>query len=152
MSFLLRSQAFVEGGGIPSRHTCDGQNLSPQLDWGGAPAGTKSYVLIVDDPDAPGGTFVHWILLDLAAKTETLPEGQAAARLGVAGLNDFGRSAYGGPCPPRGMGSHRYVFTLNALDIPSLGLRPGASLAQVKQKMSGHILATATLMGRYERR
>ncbi|MBE3109137.1 MAG: YbhB/YbcL family Raf kinase inhibitor-like protein [Acidobacteria bacterium] len=151
MSFFLRSQGFVEGGGIPARYTCDGLNLSPQLSWGGAPAGTKSYVLIVDDPDAPGGTFVHWVLLDIGARTEALPEGQPATKLGIAGINDFGKSAYGGPCPPKGRGTHRYFFTLSALDIPGLGLGPGATLVQVNQKVTGHVLGTAKLMGRYTR-
>jgi Raf kinase inhibitor-like YbhB/YbcL family protein len=151
-SFFLKSQGFADGGGIPSRYTCDGLNLSPQLGWAGQPAGTKSFVLIVDDPDAPGGTFVHWVLFDVSAKTEMLPEGQPAAKLGTAGINDFGKSAYGGPCPPKGKGSHRYFFTLSALDLPSLGLGPGATLVQVNQKMAGHVLATTKLMGRYERR
>jgi Raf kinase inhibitor-like YbhB/YbcL family protein len=151
MSFVLRSQAFVEGGGIPSRYTCDGLNLSPQLAWTGAPAGAKSFVLIVDDPDAPGGGFVHWVLFDVSAKTEALPEGPTAAKLGIAGINDFGKSAYGGPCPPRGKGSHRYFFTLHALDIPTVGLGPGASLIQVNQKIAGHVLGTAKLIGRYGR-
>lgn len=151
MSFALRSTAFSDGSTIPSRYTCDGLNLSPPLSWTGAPANTQSFVLIVDDPDAPGGTFVHWVLFDVAGKTSALPEGQPAAKLGVAGINDFGKSAYGGPCPPRGRGAHRYFFTLNALDIPSLGLPPGATLVQVNQKISGHVIGTAKLMGRYGR-
>ncbi len=152
MSFTLKAQVFTEGTALPSRFTCDGLNLSPQLAWSGAPAGTKSFALIVDDPDAPGGTFVHWVFFDINAKTESLPEGPTAAKLGVAGINDFGKSAYGGPCPPKGRGAHRYFFKLNALDVPSLGLPVGATLIQVNQKMTGHVLGTATLMGRYERR
>lgn len=152
MSFSLKAQAFTDESAIPSRFTCDGLNLSPQLAWSGAPAGAKSFVLIVDDPDAPGGTFVHWVFFDVSAKTEALPEGPTAAKLGVAGINDFGKSAYGGPCPPKGRGAHRYFFKLSALDVPGLGLAVGASLIQVNQKMAGHVLATATLMGRYERR
>ena len=152
MSFTLSSQSFVDGATIPARYTCDGLNLSPQLSWTGTPAGTKSFLLIVDDPDAPGGTFVHWVFFDVAAKTEALPEGPTAAKLGTAGINDFGKSAYGGPCPPKGRGAHRYFFKLSALDIPSLGLTPGATLIQVNQKITGHVLATATLIGRYERR
>ncbi len=152
MSFALKAQAFTEGAAIPSRLTCDGMNLSPQLAWTGVPSGTKSFVLIVDDPDAPGGTFVHWVFFDINPKTEALPEGPTAAKLGVAGINDFGKSAYGGPCPPKGRGAHRYFFKLNALDIPSLGLPVGATLIQVNQKMTGHVIGTATLMGRYERR
>jgi Raf kinase inhibitor-like YbhB/YbcL family protein len=152
MSFSLKTEAFSEGAAIPSRYTCDGLNLSPALTWTGVPAGTKSLVLIVEDPDAPGGTFMHWVFFDIGAKVESLPEGPTAAKLGVAGINDFGKSAYGGPCPPRGRGAHRYYFKLSALDIPSLGLAVGATLPQVNQKMSGHVLGTATLMGRYERR
>jgi hypothetical protein len=152
MSFALKTQAFPESGTIPVRYTCDGLNLSPQLTWSGAPAGTKSFAIIVDDPDAPGGTFVHWVFFDVASKLEALPEGPTAAKLGIAGINDFGKSAYGGPCPPKGRGPHRYFFKLSALDTPSLGLTVGATLIQVNQKMSGHVLGTATLMGRYERR
>jgi Raf kinase inhibitor-like YbhB/YbcL family protein len=152
MSFALKTEAFSDGGAIPSRYTCDGMNLSPHLSWSGAPAGTMSFALIVDDPDAPGGTFVHWVFFDIPAKLEALPEGPTAAKLGVAGINDFGKSAYGGPCPPKGRGSHRYFFKLSALDIPTLGLTAGATLIQVNQKMSGHVLGTATIMGRYERR
>jgi Raf kinase inhibitor-like YbhB/YbcL family protein len=152
MAFTLKSTAFTEGSNIPSRHTCDGLNLSPPLNWSGQPAGTKSFALIVDDPDAPGGTFLHWIFFDIAGATEALPEGQPAAKLGQSGINDFGKAAYGGPCPPPGRGSHRYFFKLNALDIPSLGLNPGATLIQIDQKIKGHVLGTCALMGRYERK
>jgi Raf kinase inhibitor-like YbhB/YbcL family protein len=152
MTFSLSAPAFPAGGSIPARFACDGLNLSPQLDWAGAPAGTMSYVLVVDDPDAPGGTFLHWVLFDIDARIKGLPEGAAAAKLGISGVNDFGKAAYGGPCPPRGRGSHRYFFKLSALDVPSLGLAAGATLAQVDRQMSGHVLATATFMGRYERR
>ena len=152
MAFTIKSTAFSEGANIPSRHTCDGVNLSPPLSWSGQPDGTKSFVLIVDDPDAPGGTFLHWTFFDIAASVQALPEGQPAAKLGQSGVNDFGRSAYGGPCPPPGRGSHRYFFKLNALDIPSLGLGPGATLIQIEQKIKGHVLGTAELMGRYERK
>ena len=95
---------------------------------------------------------MHWVFFDVSAKTEALPEGPTAAKLGVAGINDFGKSAYGGPCPPKGRGAHRYFFKLSALYVPGLGLAVGASLIQVNQEMAGHVLATATLMGRYERR
>ena len=152
MSFTIKSTAFSEGANIPSRHTCDGVNLSPPLSWSGQPAGTKSFVLIVDDPDAPGGTFLHWTFFDIASSVQALPEGQPAAKLGQSGINDFGKSAYGGPCPPPGRGSHRYFFKLNALDIPSLGLSPGATLIQIEQKIKGHVLGTAELIGRYERK
>jgi Raf kinase inhibitor-like YbhB/YbcL family protein len=152
MAFTIKSTAFSEGANIPGRHTCDGVNLSPPLSWSGQPAGTKSFALIVDDPDAPGGTFLHWTFFDIAASVQALPEGQPARKLGQSGMNDFGKSAYGGPCPPPGRGSHRYFFKLNALDIPSLGLSPGATLTQIEQKIKGHILGTAELLGRYERK
>jgi Raf kinase inhibitor-like YbhB/YbcL family protein len=152
MSFTLSTPAFPEGGSIPARFTCDGLNLSPQMNWSGAPTGAKSYVLIADDPDAPGGTFLHWVFFDIGVGTEGLPEGPPASKLGMAGVNDFGKAAYGGPCPPRGRGAHRYFFKLSALDAPSLGLTAGATLMQVTRRMSGHVLGTATLMGRYERR
>ena len=152
MAFTIKSTAFSEGANIPSRHTCDGVNLSPPLSWSGQPAGTKSFALIVDDPDAPGGTFLHWTFFDIAASVQALPEGQPATKLGQSGINDFGKSAYGGPCPPPGRGSHRYFLKLHALDIPTLGLSPGATLIQIEQKIKGHILGTAELMGRYERK
>lgn len=152
MSFTLSTPAFPEGGGIPARFTCDGLNLSPEMNWSGAPAGATSYVLTVEDPDAPGGTFLHWVFFDIGAGTGGLPEGPPASKLGISGVNDFGKAAYGGPCPPRGRGAHRYFFKLSALDVPSLGLPAGATLMQVSRKMSGHVLGTATLMGRYERR
>jgi Raf kinase inhibitor-like YbhB/YbcL family protein len=152
MPFTLKSAAFSEGANIPSRHTCDGLNLSPPLNWSGQPAGTKSLVLKVDDPDAPGGTFLHWIFFDIAGATGALPEGQPATKLGQSGINDFGKIAYGGPCPPPGRGSHRYFFKLSALDIPSLGLNPGATLIQIEQRLKGHVLGTCELMARYERK
>jgi len=151
MAFTLRSSAVTDGMTIPRRHTCDGLDLSPDLVWSGQPEGTKSFVLVVDDPDAPGGTFVHWVLFDIAATAKGLPEGPLAAKSGLAGMNDFGKPAWGGPCPPRGKGAHRYFFKLHALDIPTLNVRPGASLFQIEKVIKGHVLATAQLMGRYGR-
>lgn len=149
--FALRSRGFGDGSSMPARYSCDGLNLSPELSWSGAPAKTQSFVLIVDDPDAPGGTFVHWVFFDIGGKLNGLPEGQPAVKLGVAGINDFGKIAYGGPCPPKGRGVHRYFFKLHALDVASLGLRPGATLPQVDKAMAGHILGTAQLIGRFGR-
>ena len=151
MALALKSSAVNDGGTIPARHTCDGLNLSPDLVWTGQPEGTKSFLLVVDDPDAPGGTFVHWVLFDIAATAKGLPEGPLAAKAGIAGMNDFGKPAWGGPCPPKGKGTHRYFFKLHALDTDTLGLRPGASLVLVEKAIKGHVLATAQLMGRYGR-
>lgn len=146
MTIQLTSAAFQEGGTIPKKYTCDGQNISPQLDWSGLPDQTKSLVLIVDDPDAPGGTFVHWVLYALPADLKGLSEG---ASTGVQGANSFRKSGYGGPCPPKGS-THRYFFKLYALDT-SLSLKPGASKADVEKAAGGHILAQGQLMGKYGR-
>lgn len=151
MTFTLESTAFTEGGQIPTRFTCDGANASPPLRWEGAPDGTQSFALIVDDPDAPRGTFTHWVLFDLPASQSSLPEGFRPGDAGTSGTNSFGQVGYGGPCPPRGHGPHRYFFTLYALDRPMLGLARGASRDAVAQAIAGHTLAQAHLMGRYER-
>ncbi len=145
----LTSSTFGLGELIPVKYTCDGEDLSPPLEWGASPEGTRAFVLIADDPDAPGGTWVHWVLYDLPGDTRALPEGNPES-LGVAGLNDFRRAAYGGPCPPVG-NPHRYFFTLYAVDVPSLGLPQGASRGAVEAAMQGHILAQAQWMGIYRR-
>ena len=147
MTIQLTSSAFKEGGDIPRRHTCDGEDLSPSLSWTGIPTGTHSLALIVDDPDAPRGDWVHWVLVDLPSDLEGLPEGVSGA--GTDGKNDFGRLGYGGPCPPRGI-NHRYYFKLYALD-QTLGVKPGATKVDVETAMAGHILAQGQLMGRYGR-
>jgi len=147
MTIQLTSSAFKEGGDIPRRHTCDGEDLSPSLSWTGIPAGTHSLALIVDDPDAPRGDWVHWVLVDLLPDLNGLPEGVAGT--GTAGKNDFDRLGYGGPCPPRGS-NHRYYFKLYALD-QTLGLKPGATKVDVETAMTGHILAKGQLTGRYGR-
>jgi hypothetical protein len=152
MAFTLSSSAFAEGSVIPARFTCDGENASPPLSWTGAPDSAKSFALIVDDPDAPAGTFTHWVLYDIAGGTHALAVGQKPGGVGRSGKNDFARSGYGGPCPPRGHGVHRYYFTLSALDVPSLGLPEGASRQQVEARMRGHVVGTAKLMGKYERK
>ena len=153
MSLKLTSTAFQPGGTIPKKFTCDGPDVSPALAWSEAPAGTKSFALIMDDPDAPVGTWVHWVLYDLPAgmhelaegvtKQEELPDGARQGR------NDFRRIGYGGPCPPAGP-AHRYFFKLYALD-QKLGLKAGATKADVEKAMKGHILAQGELMGRYGR-
>jgi Raf kinase inhibitor-like YbhB/YbcL family protein len=149
----LLSTAFNPNGLIPAKHTCDGQDISPPLSWDEPPAGTKSLALICDDPDAPSGTFVHWVLYDLPPLTQQLPEGvPKQPKLptgGIQGKNDFGNPGYGGPCPPSG--THRYIFKLYALD-KQLGLQPGATKAQLLKAIEGHIMATAELIGRYARK
>jgi Raf kinase inhibitor-like YbhB/YbcL family protein len=150
MTFTLAISAFANGSMIPSNFTCEGANVSPELRRSDAPANVKSFALIVDDPDAPVGTFTHWVLFDLPADRSSLAEGERT--IGVAGKNDFGRAGYGGPCPPRGDGAHRYFFTLYALDLASLKLRSGAGRREVETALRGHILAQAQYMGRYERK
>ena len=155
LSIQLTSPAFAEGSSIPVKHTCDGEDVSPPLSWSVLPEGAKGIALISDDPDAPGGTWVHWVLYGLPPDLTGLPEAvptseetlQGTAR---QGRNDFGRTGYGGPCPPRGA-THRYLFKLYALDT-ELDLRPGAKKEDLLRAMEGHILGQGQLMGRYQRR
>jgi hypothetical protein len=152
MSFALRSTSFEEGGRIPRRNTCDGEDISPDLSWTDVPEKTASVALIVDDPDAPRGNWVHWVLFDLPPTVlglpEKIPSQQVLETGGVHGKNDFGRLGYGGPCPPSG--THRYFFTLSALDV-ELRLPPNSTRDQVEKAMQGHVLAKARLTGRYSR-
>lgn len=152
MALTITSSAFKEGETIPSRHTCDGKDLSPPLSWSGVPANTKSLALISDDPDAPMGTWVHWVLYNVPADTTYLPEGVPTLPElpsgALQGATDFGRPGYGGPCPPSG--THRYFFKLYALDLV-LDLKPGATKKELEAAMQGHILAEAQLMGTYRR-
>ena len=139
------SPAFPGGATIPKVHTCDGRNLSPSLRWTAPPAGTRSFALLMDDPDAPSGTFTHWIGWNVPAKARSLHVGQRAP---VEGRNDAGRAGYIGPCPPSGV--HRYVFRLYALRSP-LRLAAGASRVQFLAALRGKQLAVARLVGRYGR-
>jgi Raf kinase inhibitor-like YbhB/YbcL family protein len=150
VKLTLTSSDFPEGGPISARHTCDGKNVSPRLEWMHPPPGTRSFALIADDPDAPAGTFTHWVLFDIPAEQRELPE--AESNVGIAGKNDFQFARYGGPCPPPRHGRHRYFFTLHALDIDSLGLDEGAGREEVEKAWEGRVLSTAQLMGLYERR
>jgi Raf kinase inhibitor-like YbhB/YbcL family protein len=152
MAFTLSSPSFAEGGAIPRLHTCEGADLSPALEWSGEPDGTGSLALIVDDPDAPVGTWNHWLLWDIPASTHALPQGFKAGQAGVSGTNDFGKLGYGGPCPPKGHGPHRYYFKLYAVKASSLGLPIGAKRAELDRALQGRVLAEAQSMGRYERR
>ena len=151
-AFALSSPAFTEGGNIPSKYTCDAgtQNPSPALTWKEAPPNTKSFVLVMHDPDAPlAGGFTHWVLFDIPAATTSLPEGFQPGRVGVSGSSGFRRQGYGGPCPPSG--SHHYHFILSALDVPTLGLQAGATKADVEKAMEGHVVAKTELVGLYQR-
>jgi len=147
----LVSPAFAQSADIPKRYTCDGEDISPALRWRNVPSGTQSFALIMDDPDAPGRTFTHWVLFNLPAAQTELAEAQKPGALGISGTNDFGRLGYGGPCPPPGLGAHRYFFTVYALDVPSLNLSPGAKRADLEQAMQGHVLGQGQWMGRYQR-
>jgi Raf kinase inhibitor-like YbhB/YbcL family protein len=154
MGFRIKSTDFTEGHSIPRKFTCDGEDLSPEVSWDDAPAGTKSFALIVEDPDAPMGTFTHWVVYDLPASAKKLNrgDGNKAVSNGLKnGNTDFGRMGYGGPCPPKGHGRHRYYFKLIALDVDTLGLSSGASKNEVLMAMKNHVLAETTTMGVYQR-
>lgn len=150
--FSAKTSAFTEGATVPKKYTCDGADVSPALDWSSAPAGTKALALIADDPDAPVGTWIHWIAWNIppdhslpenVQKTETLPDGTRQ------GKNDFRRIGYGGPCPPPGK-PHRYFFKLYALDA-TLKVQPGSSRGELETAMKGHVLGHAEVMGKYGR-
>lgn len=152
MDIKIASSAFDEGGTIPVKYTCDGEDVSPPLEWSGMPEGAKTLVLISDDPDAPMGTWVHWVLFNLPAAVHNLPEDippvhtmESGAK---QGMNDFRKIGYGGPCPPGG--THRYYFKIYALDT-EIDLEAGATKPEILRAMEGHILAQGQLMGRYSR-
>jgi hypothetical protein len=151
MTFVLSSSALNPGKSIPVRYTCDGENVSPPLAWAHPPAETKGFALVMDDPDAPSGTFTHWMLCDIPAARMDLDEGGEGNGGGTPGTNDFSKPGYGGPCPPRGHGPHRYRFHLMALN-KRLGLRPGFSRAQLETAMTHAVLGTAILVSSYERK
>ena len=140
----LSSMAFQDGAAIPGEFTCDGLDVSPPLHIRNVPPGTKSLAFIVEDPDAPAGTFVHWVVWNIPSETRDLPKGQAG---GIAGRNDFGKSGYGGPCPPSGR--HRYFFKAYAVDT-MLELSSDAGKKDLEKALGGHILAKAQLMGTYQ--
>lgn len=152
MAMRLIVAAFPEGAAIPALHTCQGADLSPAIEWSGAPSGAKSFALIVDDPDAPGGTWNHWLLFNIPASVHAVAQGSKPGQFGDSGTNDFGKPGYNGPCPPKGGGAHRYYFTLYALDVPKLDLKKGASRADLDHAMRGHILEKKQYMGRFERK
>jgi Raf kinase inhibitor-like YbhB/YbcL family protein len=153
MAFSIMSPSFDAGGSISQKFTCDGPDLSPALKWTDPPAGTKSFAIIADDPDAPVGTWVHWVVYNLPADARELAEGMPASETlpngAKQGMTDFRRVGYGGPCPPKGP-AHRYFFKLYALD-GMMNLPPKATKADLEKAMKGHILAETELMGKYGR-
>ena len=157
MSLVLTSSAFTHQGSIPQQYTCQGRDVSPPLSWSGAPDGTKGFVLIVDDPDAPDPaapkrTWVHWVLYAIPPDAASLGEAVASAKLPAGtreGTNDWNRTGYGGPCPP--VGRHRYFHKLYALDVALDDLGP-ARKAEIEKAMEGHVLAKAELIGTYQKR
>lgn len=154
ITFEISSPAFKSYNPIPIEYTCDGKDMSPPLAWRGVPEGVKSFTLIVDDPDAPGGTWAHWVLYNIPPNRTDLPEsvpsGATVEGVGVQGKSSFEEVKYGGPCPPLGMVMHHYNFTLYALDT-RLFLPPGASKADIKKAMKNHILSQAEIVGTYQR-
>ena len=145
--FALSSEAFAHGEAIPPRHACEGQDVSPPLSWTDPPAGTRALALVVDDPDAPVGTFTHWLAWSIDPGARVLAEGEAPP---AEGRNDFGTTEWRGPCPPHGHGPHRYFFRLRALD-EALDIGEGAGRHELERALRGHVLTTAELMGTYER-
>ncbi len=149
MTITLTSPDFEDGGQIPTRLTCDGADDTPALHWEGLPADTAEVALLVEDPDAPGGTFVHWVLWGVGATSRELSQGHLPAGA-KSGRNDFGFRGWSGPCPPRGRGEHRYIFTVFALSEP-LRLAPGASANDLRRALHSRVLAEGRLTGRYSR-
>ncbi len=150
----IESLSFKNGELIPRKYTCEGDDVSPQISWSGFPEKTKSFVLLMDDPDAPGRTFIHWVVYDIPLSVSSLRENFPKIREseGVKqGVNDFGKIGYGGPCPPKGHGYHRYYIKVYALDVETLGLPPGATKGQVENRMKGHVIAQGYIMGMYIR-
>ena len=153
MSFALKTTAFSGGGEIPSRYTCAGVNLSPALTWSGAPAEAQALALIVDDPDAPMGTWTHWLIWNIPAQATSLPEGVPAVEVldngARQGKNDFGKIGYGGPCPPPGR-AHRYFFKFYTLD-KRLEVKAGATRRQLDAAITSHVLSKTEMMGTFRR-
>ena len=145
----LTSDAFQDGQPIPDQFSCDGANQSPALKWDEPPAGTKSFALVIDDPDAPSGTYHHWGAYDIPASTRSIASGQ---RVGTEVNNDKGTPGYTGPCPPKGHGVHHYHFRLFALDVDRLALSPNPKVADVENEASKHAIAQGELIGTFERR
>jgi Raf kinase inhibitor-like YbhB/YbcL family protein len=145
----LSTEAFENGRPIPQQYTCDGADETPSLNWSDPPEGTKSFALVIDDPDAPSGTFRHWGVYDIPASARSIGGGQ---RVGTEVTNDFGKPGYGGPCPPKGHGTHHYHFKLFALNVDRLDLGPNSKVIDVENEATKHAIAQGELVGTYERR
>ena len=152
MAFTVRVEGFSAGADIPRRYTCDGEDAAPRVQWTDEPATTKSFAVIMDDRDAPGGTWTHWLVWDIPANTRSLSAETEKVQGVKSGTNDFGKRGYGGPCPPRGRGAHRYFFRVFALNAVSLGVPEGAGRASVEEAIHKHVIAEGSFMGRYERK
>ncbi len=154
MALRLSSSAFESGGKIPKKHTCDGDNASPSMQWSGAPRGAKSFVLVCTDPDAPGGVFHHWAIFDIRPDRLSLEEACSAGKGAVEfreAKNDFGKVGYGGPCPPHGHGPHHYHFRLSALRAARLDVSPSPSCREIIDAAAAQALESAEIIGVYER-
>ena len=151
MAFRVRVLAFDEGATIPTRYTGEGEDLSPAIEWEDLPDGTRSLALMMDDPDAPAGVWTHWLMWDIPPAEHGIAEGFQPGRLGISGINDFGREGYGGPMPPKGHGPHRYYFKVYALDMSRLNLHAGTKRWEFEKALRGHVISEAWTMGRYER-
>jgi Raf kinase inhibitor-like YbhB/YbcL family protein len=145
----LTSDAFRNGQPIPVQYTCDGADQTPALHWSDPPQGTRSFALVIDDPDAPSGTFRHWGVFDIPASARSIGGGQ---RIGTEVANDFGKPGYGGPCPPKGHGPHHYHFKLFALDVDRLDASPSGKVVDVENAAQKHAIGQGELIGTYERR
>jgi Raf kinase inhibitor-like YbhB/YbcL family protein len=145
----LTSDAFANGQSIPTQYTCDGADQTPALAWGEPPSGTKSFALVIDDPDAPSGTFRHWGVFDIPASARSIGGGE---KVGTEVSNDFGKPGYGGPCPPKGHGPHHYHFKLFALDVGRLDVSPNAKVVDIEKATTKHAIAQGELIGTYERK
>ena len=146
----LKTPAFAEGDRIPAKYTCSGEDVSPKLEWSGVPDNAEELMLIVDDPDAPGGLWIHWVIAGLDPSSGGLEEGEVPPEA-VEGINDFERIGYGGPCPPVGHGAHRYFFHLYALSSAS-GVHEGVTAEEARAAIRGKVIEEATYMGTFERR
>lgn len=151
MAFKLTVDGLADESTVPERYTCDGADVSPALHWDGEPVGTRSFAVIVDDPDAPGRTWNHWLVWNIPGEIHALPEGGQNGSIGTTGMNDFGKRAYGGPCPPKHRGPHRYYFRLFALDTPTLDLPQGAPRQALERALRKHAIGETSFMSRYER-
>jgi Raf kinase inhibitor-like YbhB/YbcL family protein len=154
MGMKLQSSAFDDGDRLPKRHSCDGEDMSPPLSWSGAPEDTRSFAIFCDDPDAPSGSFHHWAMYDIPKTTRELPEGFASKverSLILQGTNDFGKSGYGGACPPKGHGDHHYHFKVMALDCGHLDTHGRSKAADIETMAREHCIAEAELVGVYSR-